>query len=138
MVIRTFLGLDVKEADVIKEFNKNKYYFEETIVELSDNNNITLTIKNDDIWLDSERKQESFILSEEEQNDKYKSSAYILEKLKVEKINKYDNNILFTFNSGLSRAQLIVYITNREKFDSGYPYSKITHIDDKWYYVELD
>lgn len=138
LVIKTFLGLDVKESDVMKIFNKNKYYFEKSIVELSDNNSISLTRKNDDIWLDIEGKQEVFIFPEEQQTDKYKSSIYILKKLKIEKINKYDNNILFTFNSGLSKAQLIVYITNRIKFDFDYPHSKMNHIADRWYYVELD
>lgn len=138
LVVKTFLGLDVSEEYVMKIFNKNKYYFEETIVELSDNNNISLTRKNDSIWLDIEGKQEVFIFPKDQQTDKYKSSIYILEKLKIEKITKYDNNILFTFNSGLSKSQLIAYITNRGKFDFDYPHSKMNHIADRWYYVELD
>lgn len=132
-------GRKVDKNNIIKKFEQNIEMFNESVGELSEEE-ICIEKREGEyiitIYKELPDGTTDLIIVEEKYYDKYQESINLMKKLKIDVIYKYQENVVFLFNSMIGTGQYIVKMDDEERYMKTYIVTYKEQIDGSWYYIE--
>ena len=135
-VLTFFWGEKEDYYVIMEQFENNKEIFEKSLNELLKiKKEIRVEIEKEKILVfeyDNNFKTE--VLDEELY--KYENTINLLKTFDVKDIHKYDNNVVYLFNSQILSGQYIAKIYDENQIKHFYNIEKIINLENDWYYFE--
>ena len=135
-VLTFFWGEKENYYIITEQFENNKEMFEKSLNELLKvKEEISVEVEKEKILVfEYDNNSKTEVLTEE--LCKYENTINLLKNLNLKDIHKYDNNVVYLFNSQILSGQYIAKMYDENQIKKFYNINKIINLENNWYYFE--